>query len=322
MITREERVTERWSRLVLGFLIASVVLTLSENGAEAMITKIVIESSQSPTFGGVSFDEAGRYEKLVGHAFGELDPGSPLNAVITDLALAPRNARGRVEYATDFYILKPVDAARGNKVLLFDVTNRGNKITYLPLNFPFRAPPEFPPINDPSIAEDAGTGYLMRQGYTLVWTGWDATAQAGNGRLTMTVPVASAGGKPIVGPALEEIMVDNAQNVTPDAAVLSWPLTYPAATLDESKATLTVRQYRSDPPTVIPATEWQYLDASTIGLLPAGQRPFARGMIYQFVYPATDPKVTGIGFAAVRDVVSFLRYTNADEQGTPNPLAG
>jgi len=286
-----------------------------------MITKIIIDSVQSPVFGGVSFGEVGRYEKLVGRAFGELDPESPLNAVITDLALAPRNARGKVEYATDFYLLKPVDSARGNKVLLFDVTNRGNKITYLPLNFPFKAPPEFPPINDPNTAEDAGTGYLMRQGYTLVWTGWDATAPAGNGRLTMTVPIASAGGQPLVGPALEEIVVDNAQNVTPDAAVLSWPLTYPAATLDESKATLTVRQYRSDPPTVIPATEWQYLDASTIGLRPAGQKPFARGMIYQFVYPATDPKVTGIGFAAVRDFVSFLRYVGADEQGTPNPVA-
>ena len=129
-----------------------------------MITRIVIDSVQSPTFDGLSFGQVGQYEKLVGRAYGELDPGSPLNAVITDLALAPRNACGRVEYSTDFYILKPRDPARGNRVLLFDVTNRGNKITYLPLNFPFRAPPEFPPINDPCTARDVGTGYLMRQG--------------------------------------------------------------------------------------------------------------------------------------------------------------
>jgi hypothetical protein len=287
-----------------------------------MITKILIDSVQSPTFDGVSFGEAGRYEKLVGRALGELDPASPLNAVITDIALVPRNARGKVEYATDFYILKPVDAARGNKVLLCDVTNRGNKITYLPLNFPFKAPPEFPPINNPSTAEDVGTGYLMRQGYTIVWTGWDATAPAGNDRLTMTVPIASAGDQPIIGPALEEIAIDNAQNVTPDTAVFTWPLTYPAATLDTSKATLTVRKYRGDQPTVIPTEDWQYLNASTIGLLPAGEKPFERGMIYQFVYPATDPKVTGIGFAAVRDIMSFLRHAGADEQGIPNPLAG
>ena len=182
--------------LTLSLLVVPLTVRGGSAGkrAEAMITKIIIDSIQSPTFDGVSFGEVGRYEKLVGRAFGELDPESPLNAVITDIALAPRNARGKVEYATDFYILKPVDAARGNKVLLCDVTNRGNKITYLPLNFPFRAPPQFPPINDPSTAEDAGTGYLMRQGYTLVWTGWDATAPAGNGRMTTTVPIASAGG--------------------------------------------------------------------------------------------------------------------------------
>jgi hypothetical protein len=128
-----------------------------------MIKRIIIDSVRSPAFGGVSFGEAGRYEKLVGRAYGDLDPKNPLNAVITDIGLAPRHARGKVEYATDFYILKPVDAARGNKVLLFDVTNRGNKITYLPLNFPFKAPPQFLPINDPSGPEDAGTGYLMRE---------------------------------------------------------------------------------------------------------------------------------------------------------------
>lgn len=287
-----------------------------------MITKFIIDSIQSPTFDGVSFGEVGQYEKLVGRAFGELDPESSLNAAITDLALAPRNARGKVEYAVEVYILKPIDTTRGNKVLLCDVTNRGNKMTYLPLNFPFRAPPEFPPINDPTSAEDAGDGFLMRHGYTIVWTGWDATAPAGNDRMTITVPIASEGSRPIVGLSLEEIMVENARHVPPGAEVLTWPLTYPAATRDQSQATLTVRQYRTDPPTVIPATEWQYLDASTLGLRPGGEKPFARGKIYQFVYPATDPKVAGIGFAAVRDVVSFLRCASADEQETPNPLAG
>lgn len=287
-----------------------------------MITKIVIDNIQSPTFGGVAFGEVGQYEKLVGRAFGELDPEDPLNMVITDIALAPRNARGKVEYATDVYILKPMDKTRGNKVLLCDVTNRGNKMTYLPLNFPFRAPPEFPPINDPSSAEDAGTGYLMRQGYTILWTGWDATAPAGDHRMTTTVPIASQDGKPIVGPALEELMVENVRNVTPGADVLTLSLTYPAATLDQAQATLTVRQYRSDPPTIIPPSEWRYLNASTIGLLPEGKKPFERGKIYQFAYPATAPKLTGIGFAAVRDVVSFLRYAHADEQGAPNPLIG
>ena len=287
-----------------------------------MITKIIIDTVQSPTFGGTSFGEVGQYEKLVGRAFGELAPDSPLNASITDITLAPRNARGRVEYETDFCILKPIDPARGNTVLLFDVTNRGNKMTYLPLNFPFRAPPQFPPINDPGSAEDAGTGYLMQQGYSIVWTGWDATAPAGDGRMTMTVPVATEDGQPIVGLALEEIIADHARHVPPGQAVAHWPLTYPAATLDKAQATLTARAYRRDEPTPIPATEWQYLDASTIGLLPEGEKAFEKGKIYQFVYPATNPIVAGIGFAAVRDFVSFVRHADVDEQGTANPLAG
>lgn len=287
-----------------------------------MITKIVIESVHSPAFDGHSFGEAGQYEKIVGRAFGELDPESLLNAVITDIALAPRNMRGQVEYATDFYILKPVDTTRANKVLLFDVTNRGNKMTYLPLNFPFRAPPQFPPINDPTTAEDAGTGYLMQQGYTIVWTGWDATVPPGDGRMTMSVPIAAVDGRPVIGPSLEEIMVENVRNVTPGSAVVTWPLTYPAATLDQFQATLTVRAYRSDPPAVIPTTEWEYLNASTIGLLPAGKTPFERGKIYQFVYPATNSKIIAIGFAAVRDFVSFLRHADVDAQRTPNPVAG
>lgn len=286
-----------------------------------MITKIIIDSVQSPTFAGVSFGKVGQYEKLVGRAFGELDPESSLNTIITDLALAPRNTRGKVEYVVDVYILKPVDITRGNRVLLCDVTNRGNKMTYLPLNFPFRAPPAFPPINDPTSTEDAGDGFLMRQGYTIVWTGWDATAPAGNDRMTIAVPIAAEDGKSLVGASLEEIMAENARHVPPGSDVLTWPLTYPAATLEPSQATLTVREYRSDPPTVIPDSEWQYLDAATIGLLPAGEKPFARGKIYQFVYPATEAKVAGIGFAAVRDVVSFLHHASADERGTANPLA-
>ena len=286
-----------------------------------MITGIVIDSVVSPAFGGASFGDVGPYEKLAGRASGELDPRGALNTVITDIELASRNANGKVEYSTDFYILKPVDVSRGNHVMLFDVTNRGNKITYLPLNFPFRAPPQFPPINDPCGPDDGGTGYLMRQGYTIVWTGWDATVLAGNDRMTMTVPRAFVDGKPIVGPALEEIMVDNLQNVAPNEEVFSFPLTYPAATLDKSEATLTVRRYRSDAPTVIAAEDWEYLDASTISLIPRGTKGFERGMIYQFVYSATDSKIAGIGFAAVRDFVSFLRYARADERNPSNPLA-
>jgi hypothetical protein len=255
-----------------------------------MITRLIFNEAPTVAFGGASFGNVGSFEKIHGWALGELDPANPLNAVITDITLAPRNVRGMVEYAVDFYILRPVNPSRGNNVMLFDVTNRGNKMTYLPLSFPFRAPGRYLPNNDPCGPDDAGTGLLMRQGNTIVWTGWDATAPPGGGRMTLTVPIAEIDGKPIVGPALEEIMADMPQNPSPTAAMLNWPLTYPAATMDKSEATLTVRKYREDPPTVVPADQWEYIDRSTIALSPAGRKSFEPGMVYQFIYPATDPR--------------------------------
>ncbi|MBV8773405.1 MAG: hypothetical protein JO166_13915, partial [Deltaproteobacteria bacterium] len=221
-----------------------------------MITRLTFNGARTIAFGGASFGNVGRFEKIHGCAFGELDPASPFNAVITDISLAPRNAHGTVEYRVDFYILRPVDPSRGNKVMVFDITNRGNKMTYLPLSFPFRAPGLYLPNNDPCGPDDAGTGLLMRQGNTMVWTGWDATAPPGGGRMTLTVPIAEINGKAIVAPALEEIMADMPQNPSPTAEMLKWPLTYPAATRDKSEATLTVRKFRGDPPTVVPADQW------------------------------------------------------------------
>src|SRR6188472_169183 len=93
----------------------------------AKVTKIQITTKESPTFGGYSWPGVGQYEKIVGKAFGELDPKDPKNAVIVDLQLAPRNAGGKVEYAFDFYILKPIDLAKGNHKMLYEPPNRGRK---------------------------------------------------------------------------------------------------------------------------------------------------------------------------------------------------
>jgi hypothetical protein len=92
-----------------------------------MITRLTLNEAPTIAFGGASFGNVGTFEKIHGRAFGELDPANPLNAVITDITLTPRNARGMVEYTVDFYILRPVNPSRGNKVMVFDVTNRGNK---------------------------------------------------------------------------------------------------------------------------------------------------------------------------------------------------
>ncbi len=272
------------------------------------ITRIQIDKVESPTFEGKSFGNVGPYEKLVGRAFGEIDPKDAQDSVITDLEFAPRNARGMVEYSTDIFILKPVDLLKGNHRLLHHVNNRGNLGFLGSLNDGGGA-------NTPSKAADAGNGYLMRQGYTIASVGWDVTVQSGDGRLTITVPVAkNTDGSSIVGPALEEFVIDSSTTMTGN-------LTYPAASLDKSKATLTVRTLTTDAPTTIAASGWEYVDTSTVRLLPAGT-PFQNGHLYELAYQAKDPLVAGIGFAALRDVTAFLRRATIDDAGNRNPLAG
>ena len=301
----------------LGAICATAVtLVIWTTPAEAHITRIVITRIESPTFEGVSFGEVGPYEKLRLRAFGEVDPNDPRNSVIADIGLAPRNARGMVEYAMDVVILKPVTLTNGNHRLLYYMNNRGNLDSLL-----------FPSIgvlsvfndgsggNDPTTAGHVGNGFLMRQGYTIVSSGWDPGVAAGGNRLTITVPVAiNADGSPVVGPSLEEFVIDNATTITA-------PLTYPAATMDKSQASLTVRVNYGDPPVTIPATGWEYVNGLTIRLLPAGT-PFTQGRLYEFTYQATNPLVAGLGFAATRDLAAFLRHANSDDVGTRNPLRG
>ena len=278
---------------------------------EARITKIQITASESPTFGGYSWSGVGQYEKIVGKAFGEIDPNDPKNAVIVDIQLAPRNASGHVEYAIDFYILKPIDLAKGNHRVFHEAPNRGTKLFGAYFN---RMPTAG---NDPASAANPQTGFLMQYGYTMAWNGWDFAAgtSTANFNSTIAVPIAkNADGSSITGPSYEYIEFDNATSAT-------YTLTYPAATLDQSKAVLTTRVHLDDAPQVVPAAGWQYgNNGTTISLLPAGTL-FKQGNIYEFSYAAKDPTVNGIGFAAERDFNSFLRYAVADDLGTANPLA-
>ena len=276
---------------------------------EARVVRIEIELVETPTFEGHSFGDVGPYEKLVGRVFGEVDPEAPENAVITDIELAPRNANGMVEYAADLLILRPVDPAQGNGRIFYELNNRGRILSLGQLN-DARAGG-----NDPTTAADSGNGFLMRRGYTFVSSGWDATAAPDGTRLRIAAPIAvNPDGSPIVGPALEEFVVDN-------DSTLTGTLTYPAASRDTRQASLTVRKRYADVPEAIDADGWEYIDARTIRLRPPG-RPFEQGRLYELAYPARDPQVAGLGLAAVRDVVAFLRHAETDDEGAPNPLAG
>ena len=262
------------------------------------------DRSESPTFEGRSFGSVGQYEKLRGTAYGELDPKDPRNAVITDIALAPLNERGMVEYSTDIFILKPINLEQGNRRVILDFNNRGQMRVGL-LNGA-RA------INNPTAAEDAGTGFVMEMGYAVVGNGWDISA-SGHEDMTINVPVATKGGQTITGPSYEYIVFDNETTLTSDLA-------YAAATLEQSQARLTVRELLDDTPVEIPASGWEYTsdEGRAIRLLPEGT-PFRQSHIYEFTYMAKDPLVAGIGLAATRDFLSFLRHS---PESADNPLAG
>ena len=199
----------------------------------------------------------------------------------------------------DLDILKPVDIAKGNGALLYDVNNRGNKIALGNFN-------DAPRGNNPVKPEDLGNGFLMRNGFTVLWSGWIQDIAPANGVVRIQLPTA---------PGLEQNVWDELLPNVRNAA--AFPLTFKASSTDKSRAQLTLRTRNSEAARVVPASDWEFVDERSIRLLPAGT-PFSIGVLYQFVYPAANPPVAGIGFAATRDLVSFLRY----ETGEANPLAG
>ncbi len=211
-------------------------------------------------------------------------------------------------------ILRPIDPAKGNHRLLMGINNRGGILAFGLLNDAKRN------TSDPISAADAGNGFMMRQGYTLAFSGWDPVSSlnpaARGGPFLLDAPVArNPDGSDIVGPSLEEFVIDSPN-------VGKGVLSYPAASLDTNKAELTVRAQEMDKPISVPADKWRYEPGGTaISLLPAGTK-FTAGRLYELIYPAKNPKVAGLGYASVRDVASFLRYRAADDQGHPNPLAG
>jgi len=189
------------ARLVLAIVILSVGPLLCAPAADAKITKVQITVHENPTFGGYEWPGVGKYEKIVGRAFGELDPANPQNAVIVDLALADIAAtptspgklpNGRIQYAFDFYILKPVDLSRGNHKMMYEPPNRGRKTW----NTFGRVPAGNDPgttILDPDVLANS---FLMPRGYTIVWSGWDASAAPGGGSLAALLARLLGGNRP------------------------------------------------------------------------------------------------------------------------------
>lgn len=315
--TLPDALLEAWEVVLKHILSACFIAWMSAGPAHAVITRIVIDRIDAPTFDGREFGNVGRYEKLSGRAFGEVDPNDPLNAGIVFIQESPRNERGRVEYVVDISIMQPVNPAKGNGTLLYDVVNRGARRAFDVFHLGEHGG------NNPAKAVDAGDAFLLRQGYTLVVSGWQADIPREEAEIIADYPVANRGGSQIVKSISVELIVTRPAftlNLGWDngRALKAYPLVERAA----SRARLIRRAHADAPDELIPREEWYFgscKDGKVVTpgnneiCLPAG---FSPNYVYHLSYPASDPLPMGLAFAATRDVVSFLRYDTSNA----NPL--
>jgi hypothetical protein len=273
-------------------VISSAALAQSQTRPPPVILEL---NSRAAAFGGAALGDRGVYETLTGVAHMMIDPQAPANRGIVDLGLAPRDALGWVHYDVDVVILRPRDPKQARRVLVYDVVNRGSKLISQGGG------------GAPGVA-DAGAMYLARRGFTVVWSGWQGDLPQGRG-IGARFPVATDHGRPVTGRIAPETIFD-----APDGDRITLP--YPAASLNQVAARLSVRQRQGDPERFIATADWHYEDDGHIAL----KRPenMDAGAIYRFSYVARDPKVMGLGFASVRELIAFLRH-GAATQG--NPLA-
>ncbi len=275
---------------------------------------------REPFAGGMAFGDVGPYEKIVGIARFAVDPQQPRNQQIVDLSLAPRNRDGKVEFESDVFILAPRDPARGNGAIFYDVNNRGNKLALGMFN-------SAPGSNDPTTAAEAGNSFLFRRGYTVVWCGWIGELLPGNNRLLLRAPVAQQDGKPIRGQVRFETTTDSPNVESLPLSKRDGHGSYPPTADAESKGVLTWRMRETDERVVLPNGQWSLERlavpkatggvAGTLGQVrlrvAGGFRP---GYLYELICECEGPIIQGLGPAAVRDLISFLKYDPTPQ----NPL--
>jgi len=288
-----------------------------------MKTEVRLQINRRAEFAeGHAFGRAGPYERLVGTVHFALDPADSPNLGIVDLEYAPRDRRGMVEFKGDLDILKPVDGAKGNRRILYDVNNRGNKTALRAFN-------DVPRVADPITLEHAGNGFLLRQGYTVVWSGWQGDLVATNDLLVAELPEGRKDNQPLQGVVRQEFIAD-------EENLLCLPLSGAKAirsyeVIDPDSATLTVRERECEARQPVPNEEWTFAElvvdpfngavkavpSRTYLYLRTGFRP---GWIYELIHRTQGSRVMGLGIASIRDLLSFLRYEEKDSNGELNPL--
>jgi hypothetical protein len=283
----------------------AVALLLLAGPVYAEVVRIEV-SSRADVLAAKPFGATGPYEKLTGRIHFAVDPRNPVNRIITDIDKAPTNAAGRVEFSSDFYLIKPKDPDRGNGTVLYEVSNRGGKGMVGFFNFAAGS-------LDPETAEHFGDGFLLEQGFTLLWVGWQFDPPDREGLLRVHAPIArEADGRPIRGLVRSDFVVTETAR---EASLADRShIAYAVAPGDEREAVLTVRSGVEEPRTTIPRDAWQFTEDGKSIRMAAGFEP---KKIYEVVYTSQDPPVVGAGAAAVRDTISRLKYGASPELGLP-----
>jgi hypothetical protein len=282
---------------------ALVALLLVAAPVSAEVVRIEVRS-RADVLAGQAFGAVGAFERLTGRIYFAIDPRNSANQIIADLDKAPRNAAGLVEFSSDFDLIKPKDASRGNGTVLYEVSNRGGKGLIGFFNFGGGGV-------DPQTAAHFGDGFLLEQGFTLMWIGWQFDVPLRDGLLRVYAPIATdAGGRAITGlvrsdfvvlkPATEASLADRGHQA------------YPVSDRNDPATGLTVRDSVEGARRSVPRDQWQFTDDGQSVTMAAG---FAPKKIYEVVYRAQDPPVVGVGSAAVRDTISRIKYSGAPELG-------
>ena len=300
--------TKSLSRVLPAIVLALSALLAIPSSALAHVVRVVIDTRE-PIAGGASFGNVGAYERLTGRVYFAFDPANPHDRQIVDLSRAPRNERGEVEAWAEFVMLRPVDLSRGSGVTLLDVVNRGNMTVGV---FHLGAHREL----SPDSAGYYGDALLLRRGLTVVMLGWQWDILPTAPGLHFHAPVAGEAGHPITGLVRSDITVDAPTRTIPLGHVVgsSLALAYPVSDTADAKNQLTVRDDPIAPRRVIPRSEWQFAREDSSGAVIADSRNvymragFEAGKIYEVVYRAENPVVVGTGLAAVRDMISYLKY--------------
>jgi hypothetical protein len=257
-------------------LCLAFALLFAVQSASAEVTRVQISSRADIAFAG--------YERITGRVFFAVDPADPRNAVIADIAKAPRNAQGKVEFSADFHVLRPKSG--GNGAAIVDVVNRGG----------LRALPIF---NRARGADEVGDGFLMQRGFTAIGIGWEFDLTGSGSQLRIQVPAATEGGTPVTGIARAVFSVDRRET----SATVGDLGVYVPIDASAGDTSLTVRDTISAQGQPVPRSTWRL--TGQVVTMDGGFEP---GRIYEISFRAANPPIGGLGFAAVRDFASWIRH--------------